>query len=265
MPSTSDSQIFEELVVNNPAAKKILAEGDSWLAYPRKYVVVGSAANIVDQLGKRNNLVIYTTASNGDEAVAMLSGDQKFSLLKRLKYIEFDYLLFSGGGNDIVGRYDFGFLLNSRKDGGTWQDCINEERLAIKIQQLKGTYELLCQLVPEFSKNKNIKIVTHTYDHVIPSKEGFHLFDIIPLGKSWMYPFLKDKNIVDGDSQRQIVNYIMGKFRDMLLEVQNKYGSILTVVDTQGTVAENEWRNEIHPTSAGFKKVADKIYDEGLR
>ena len=133
MPSTSDSRVFDQLVTENPKAKKVLAEGDSQLAYPRKYIVAGSAANIVDQLSKKRDLLIYSSASNGDEAVAMLSGDQKFSLLKRIQNNQFDFLLFSGGGNDIVGRYDFDFLIKKMVSGMTWRDCINNERLVIKL------------------------------------------------------------------------------------------------------------------------------------
>jgi hypothetical protein len=39
---------------------------------------------------------------------------------------------------------------------------------------------------------------------------------------------------------------------------------LITVVDTQGTVVEeDEWVNEIHPGSNGFAKVAQKIFREG--
>lgn len=264
MPSTSDSRVFEQLVNENPKAKKVLAEGDSWLAYPRKYIVAGSAANIVDQLSKKRELLIYSSASNGDEAVAMLSGEQKFSLLKRIQNNQFDYLLFSGGGNDIVGRYDFDFLIRKMEQGMTWRQCINDERLALKIKQLEGSYCVLCELVADYSTNPAIKIVTHTYDLAIPDKTGFELFDIVHLGKSWMYPYLVKKDINIASDQREIVALIMIEFKKMLLRVQDKYSSILKVIDTQGTLTETEWRNEIHPTPAGFKKVAEKIYSEGL-
>jgi hypothetical protein len=66
-----------------PNLIKILAVGDSWFAYPRKFFLFG------------------------DEIVDMASGNQKFSLLKALNHIPFNILLLSWGGNNIVGRYDF--------------------------------------------------------------------------------------------------------------------------------------------------------------
>jgi hypothetical protein len=37
------------------------------------------------------------------------------------------------------------------------------------------------------------------------------------------------------------------------------------VVDTRNFIEENEWLNEIHPTGEGFKKIADRIYNEGIK
>ena len=104
---------FRDLKRTYRELKTILAEGDSWFAYPPKYIVFGAANNVVDCLKKdyREAFLIDDIASNGDEAVAMLSGDSKMELLRRISEDKFDILLFSGGGNDIVGRYDFDCFL----------------------------------------------------------------------------------------------------------------------------------------------------------
>ncbi len=85
MPYTSDSHEFDQLTVQYPKAKKILAEGDSWFSYPRRFFVFGAASNVVDHLGKGSKYVIYSTASNGDAALSMLSGEQKHAMMKRIK------------------------------------------------------------------------------------------------------------------------------------------------------------------------------------
>ncbi|MBT4056054.1 peptidase C14 [Candidatus Peregrinibacteria bacterium] len=264
MPYTTDSRDFETLVENAPqGSKKILAEGDSWFAYPRKFIAFGKDANIIDHLGDKNDLIIYNTSSNGDEAVSMLSGEQKFSLIKRLKHNEFDFLLFSGGGNDIVGKFDFDFFIREKTAERTWENCIHNDRVELKISQIKASYEILCELTIDYSKNQNIKIITHTYDDMLPTDEGFELFDLIPFGKSWLHPFLMKKNITDFNDQRNIVYHLLDKFRDAVNEVAQNY-DFFTVVDTRGTIDEDEWRNEIHPDSSGFGKIADKILQEGI-
>lgn len=259
MPYTMDSSSFDELVDGNPGAMKILAEGDSWFAYPPKFIAFGHASNVVAQLGRNKDMVIYSSASSGDEAVSMLSGPEKRALCKRIKANNYDFLLFSGGGNDIVGRFDFDFLLKTKRPGDSWESCIHKERLANKLEMLRLAYEELIERTKEYTGNPNIKIVTHTYDLAIPSMEGFEMFNTVPLGKAWMGPFLNHKEIRDPIEQRQIVKYILGDFRDMLLEMQNKFPGQFYVVDTWGCVNEDQWLNEIHPTPEGFNVVANRI------
>ncbi|MCG8684734.1 MAG: hypothetical protein MI892_07665 [Desulfobacterales bacterium] len=255
---TVDTVEFKKHIENHPNDTKLLAEGDSWFAYPRRFYFFGKDANIIDHLADKPGLAILNTSRNGDEAADMMSGDQKLSLLKRLKHMDFDAMLFSGGGNDLVGRYDFGFLINEKKGSMDWKACINKDHLDIKIQQLELVYmemmERILDLKPKF------KVITHTYDLALPSKEGFELFDIIPMGKSWMYPYMENKKIHDYNDQKKIIHSILKRFKRSLNKVGKKYKDNLIVVDTHGCVAEDEWRNEIHPTPAGFDKVANKIY-----
>ncbi|MBT5110038.1 MAG: peptidase C14, partial [Rhodospirillaceae bacterium] len=194
-----------------------------------------------------------------------------------LMEFEFDYLLFSGGGNDVVGRYDFDFFIRNKEDGFDWEDCIRKDRVGLKIDQIDSAYRTLCELTTEYSSNPNITIITHTYERLTPIDEGFALFDLIPLGKAWLHPFMVKKNIADPDDQRRIVGFILNEFKNALFGVANDYGvgrvyeterdtnrALFNVVDTWDTVLAGEWRNEIHPTSDGFEKVAQKIYDEQI-
>lgn len=259
---TSDTSDFADLVEENPEAIKILAEGDSWFAYPRRFLIFGKDANIVDHLADKPNLIILNSSKNGDEAAEMISGEQKRTYLKRISKMNFDLVLFSGGGNDIVGRYDFGFLLNEKQDGMGWKDCINADRLKLKLSQLELVYRELIERTMEI--RPNLRIVTHTYDWALPSKEGFELFDIIPVGKSWMRPYLLNKKITVFEDQRRIIKWILTKFKKILQKIEIDYSSNFKVVDTQGLLSEDQWRNEIHPTPEGFGLITDKIYNEGI-
>jgi len=263
MPQTNDSRDFQTLMAERSDAKAILAEGDSWFAYPRRFFLFGADANIIDHLADYDHLVIYNTSSNGDETLSMLSGEQKFSLIKRLKYNHFDYLLFSGGGNDIVGRYDFDFFIREKGPGDNWQDCILQDRVKLKMQQIEAAYRTLCELVTDYSANPDIRIVTHTYEKLTPRKTGFELFDIIPVGRAWIYPFMKQKKITKAADQKNIIANLLENFKSALARVENDY-PFFQVVDTHGTVTRNEWRNEIHPTPKGFGKLAKKIYNAAL-
>ena len=245
---------------NIPGKKLVLAEGDSWFAYPRRYFFFGADANIIDHLADKPELIIYNSSSNGDEALAMLSGEQKVSLIKRLKHNEFDMLLFSGGGNDIVGKYDFDFYIQPETPGQGWQSCIRQDRVATMMGQIEGTYRTLCELVMEHSANQQIKIFTHTYEKLVPQEEGFELFDLIPMGKSWLYPYMMRKGIEERSDQIAIIGNILAQFKDALGRVSADY-EYFKVVETWGLVEEHEWRNEIHPNPDGFKKIANRFYE----
>jgi len=260
MPYTTDSRGYESLVRNYPDGTRILAEGDSWFAYPRRFIAFGQAANVVQILGERNYYLIYSTASIGDEAATMLTGEQKFGFTKRLATGEFDIVLFSGGGNDIVGRYDFDFFLKPRDSAEQWQDCIDLERLDNKLDLIESVYIELLERIEYYSLNPHVKVVSHNYDFCLPSPEGYELFDLFPIGESWMYPYLHEKQFFDIEEQKAVIRFMLTRFAERLEAVQRRYESTLYIAPTQGTLQENQWRNEIHPTPAGFRKISSVIH-----
>lgn len=254
-----------------PPRGRILAEGDSWFAYPRRQLLFGAAGNVISSLKEvYKNIQFDDVSSNGDEAVAMVSGEAKLDLLKRLATRKYDLLLFSGGGNDLVGQYDFNFFLRKQTNPASPLDYIVKERLDRRIERVASSYEDLIDLVGEFSSNQNIKIVSHTYDWAIPSPEGAIFWNgliKIDSGRSWMHPYMIEKGILDEDEQYAIVKHLLSQFADRLKKIEAKSNGRFVLVDTQGTLPErdrNLWVNEIHPSPEGFSKIARVIYDKGI-
>lgn len=254
-----------------PPRAVILAEGDSWFAYPRKQLLFGAAGNVISSLKeKHRDLKIDDLSSNGDEAVAMVSGEAKLELLKRLASKSYDILLFSGGGNDLVGQYDFDFFLRSRQEVNNALDCLITERLERRIERVASSYEDLIDLVSEYSKNRNIKIISHTYDWAIPSPEGAVFWNgliKVDSGRSWMHPYMVRKLIHDEDEQFTIVKHLLSQFASRLRAIEARSAGRFVLVNTQGTLPErdrNWWVNEIHPSPEGFAAIADTIYRHGI-
>ncbi len=104
---TSLSSDFHAMCRRKPHRVGIVAEGDSWFAYPRKWIAFGADINIVhhiaDKLRGSDSANLLRLASNGDEAVEMTSGPQFQTLYKILKNNRdhIHLLLFSGGGNEL--------------------------------------------------------------------------------------------------------------------------------------------------------------------
>lgn len=271
--ATRVPEVFAEASRARPGAIRILAEGDSWFAYPKGGIFFGKPANVIDHLNAIKDdpdLIIRDTSSNGDEAVGMMCGESKFDLVKCLAANEYDILLFSGGGNDIVGAYDFEFFLNTYQPGFSSMQCIRIDRFQRRLEQIRNAYCDLVELAADYSRNRAIRIVTHTYSIAKPIPQGAEFFGglvKIDGARSWMYPYLMSKGIVDPQLQIEIVTYMLTRFRDMIvgLAQTDAYRDRLIVVDTHGTVKDDEWLNEIHPTSEGFARVAKRIFEQGIK
>lgn len=267
---TSD---FSYICKNRPNRIGIIAEGDSWFAYPRKWILFGADINVIhhleEQISGTNSVNLLRLASNGDEAVDMTSGKQFKKLYKILKknkqYIRI--LMFSGGGNDIVGKNDMLPLLNEYEDGFSYLDCINLPRLEQKIAAILLAYKRLIALCEDIVPDA--KIVSHTYDIVKPWDQGAEFFFGLIKTKPWVYPYLMRRGIPE-ELHFPIIEYILTKFGEALVALASDpaVGNRLVVVKTQGTLrpgSKQDWLNEIHPTPAGFKKIYTKIYQEMRR
>ena len=244
----------------------ILVEGDSWFAYPRDWIFVGENSNLInnifDKLTGRGLVNTLCLASNGDTAEEMLSGAQLRKLTRLIESLgeKLDLLLFSAGGNDVIGPDDLSPLLRDFEAGFTARDCIDEAALASKLEIIVGAYQTLLDLRDTFAPN--MKIICHTYDILEPSDEGAELFGGIEVAGPWLLPTLREKGIPEA-LHVPLVRILLETFRDHLVALQATASVGFFVVDTQGTLRvghASDWLNEIHPTPSGFKRIGAKIY-----
>ena len=258
--STKNLATFKMLIKHFPHRPVIVSEGDSWFDYPPKNLIIGSNSNIIDYIEKKRKFNFLRMENSGDEAVSMVSGKKGKKLAKVLKDFPVDILLFSGGGNDIVGEYDMDLFLRQKEPGMSWKDCIHHPRFQRRLSQIENAYRLLIDMRDEYNSNQKCLIITHTYDYPIPSFHGAKFLGGIIKTKSWMKPYMVLKGITKVDDQKKIAKYFLSEFAKRIKQVSKNNPGKLVVVDTFGTLNEDEWLNEIHATSKGYEKVADKIY-----
>ena len=244
----------------------IVAEGDSWFEYPRKWGF--RPGNIIDHIQKwtEGKVNLLRLGSSGDEATEMLSKKQRHRMTKLLHETAksarpVDLLLFSAGGNDVVGEWDLVRFVRPYQAGVPIEKLFHKARLDQKLKQIELAYRELMTIRNHYSASTII--VTHTYDRVIPSDIGVRIFGRNILGP-WIKPALDDAGFPKGAVQRKAARYLLERLRSTLLALESSSearGRFL-VADTHGLVKDNQWRNEIHPTSKGFKPVAEKVYDK---
>jgi hypothetical protein len=247
----------------------IVAEGDSWFDYPRKGLVVGPDMNIIDHISSwaHREVNLLRLASVGDEATAMLSDKQRHKLTALLARMAggrrprpVDVLLFSGGGNDVVGAWDFERFLKPHVPGMSAADHFHPRRIERKLKQIELAYLELLDIRNEYSEDT--VIISHTYDKVFPSDEGARFFGL-ELTKPWLRIYMEKKGIRDRRLQKQIVDHLIERMRATFLSLPQRPEARqkLIVVDTVGTLPrKRHWLNEIHPTQAGFRAISKKVY-----
>ena len=265
--NTRNKREFYEMRRWFPNRVTILSEGDSWFAYPSKWLI-GKPPHLVSCIsgwskGKAN---FYTMASNGDEAVDMVSGQQKHQLVDILRWHTkaknrkpVDLLLFSGGGNDVVGENDFERFIRPYQPGFTARQCLRIGRLERKVKQIGLAYQELVDIRDHYSPST--LIMTHTYDYPFASLDGANFLGGLIKTKGWMKRFMDQVEIPDG-LQTSVIKVLMDLMAEESLKIgQTREGFI--AVDTRGTLLDmSDWVNEIHPDRAGFKAIASRMYAE---
>jgi lysophospholipase L1-like esterase len=205
-------------------------------------------------------------ASNGDEAVDMVSGKQKHELISHLRWHEktkkrkpIDLLLFSGGGNDIVGSNDFERFIRPFKSGFSPRDCLRIRRLSRKIKQIGLAYQELLDIRDHYSPST--LVMTHTYDYPFASLKGANFLGGLISTKGWMKRFMDEIAIPDV-LQTGVIRELMDMMAAESLKIAAARPGFI-VADTRGTLLnKHDWENEIHPDEKGFRAIADKMYVE---
>jgi len=251
-PGTPISR-YREKKKKNPQLVGLLAEGDSLFSFPKWL-----RTNVLEELISKNDghAAWLTCAASGDEARMMLAGPQYEYLVKVMSEedLVFDGILFSGGGNDIVGR-SLLTLLNSCQSGMEWIDCINFPRFERRIREREDAYRELAALRDDYQPKA--RIFTHGYDYATPNGKPVRVlwFKVGP----WIKKYMEErKGITDQNMQKQIIDYMLSRFDDMHIRLEQE-NQRWVYIRTQGTLSEQDWNDELHPNTQGFKKIANKF------
>jgi hypothetical protein len=241
----------------------MISEGDSWFAYPTRFFGGTKRSNVVDHVERARRFNMLRLERNGDEALSMMTGGQRHKLSRLLNEFgdRLDILLFSGGGNDLVGPWDMELFLKRKRPGMTWRDCIRHDRFERKVEMIRLGYLELLDVQREYWPDG--VIITHGYDWPIPSDTGAAFFLGLVKIRPWMKPYMNAKGITDAEDQKAIARYMLDSFNDMLRGVAAGSEGRLVHVETLGVLnPATDWLNEIHATSRGYGKIAEKFMRE---
>jgi hypothetical protein len=230
------------------AVQTLFAEGDSWFKYPLGHAVISQLQDLI-------HTPIANFAWPGAETRQLLALHERKEIEKRLNDgpepgKKWNVLLFSGGGDDIVGDQMVLFL--DRYDPTKPPEAVLSKRFDEVLDLVMAAYQDLVSLRNALSRDT--LIVGHVYDYAWPDGKG----------ACWQGPWLKpslDYAGVPPAMQRAVVTEMLTRFATRLQSVAHHAGKFI-VVPTQNTLTrENEWANELHPKDPGFGLIAEKFRD----
>ena len=237
---------------------RILAEGDSWFEYP---LPVTHGDGVIYQLQKLLGYAIANMAHHGLEVEQMMGLSLRQEIITRLSdpRVTFDALLFSGGGNDIVGD-QFCIWLKDAPPVPPPMQMLDMNAVNSALAILEAEYRELVDIRDQYSPQTVIFV--HAYD--FPPITGIGVCREGP----WLKPSLdyayKHLGVAKPDPNDEfvVVKTLMQMFGAMLDRIAaDATVQKFIVVPTQGTLTPNasDWQNEIHPSSIGFTKIAQKF------
>jgi hypothetical protein len=222
----------------------ILAEGDSWFSHPL-------VKTLIDDLAA-GGFSIINIAHWGDTISDMVNTQQYVPILNASTSIK--HFMFSGGGNDVLGGLS-GIIrqYNSAYNNPDNPSHVSYYLLTDDIQnvmtELKSWYQLLhSQVVQTVSKPS---LVVHGYDYARPAANGIYIGDDFEyLGFDLTQPKYKKLAF-------NIVKRLIDHFNRMLASFANTTSGV-KYVNLRGTLADNQWFDELHASARGAPKLAQK-------
>lgn len=258
---------FEEDIVKRPNLKILYIEGDSWCQFP---IFIDE---LYDQLRQTYN--IYCTSRAGDTIQNMIyKGPEYLKHLReliRLRDLKLHGFIFSGAGNDVVGKGKSGKPVleellkpfDPRQTPG-WH-IETPECDAIMLYIANGYRKLFDSVEERFESlaYPDLKIYIHGYDYVrvrsLPIKDPKRK----PWATNWTGDPLRAKGFTDNEAGSAVIKALIDRLNTTTKEVCAAYPDRAVYVDLRGSVPANEWADELHATSAGFRE-ATKTFSQYL-
>jgi hypothetical protein len=225
----------------------LIAEGDSWfrlpsIIYPR---------TLIDFL--RAKYPIINLADWGDELAEMLLKGEFWPYLDTDTAAS-DVLLFSAGGNDILGGGELWRFLNLfdiDHDRPSDAPYYVKQEFYDNLEIVVRNYEYLIQQMQSRKHTKNVMIVGHGYDYVIPQRNGYWLGDAML--RQGLDPVYRSQLC------RAIIRVMIDAFNVKLGILESRYQKNFKYVNLRNVVKPNEWFDELHARESGARKLAAKF------
>ncbi len=248
---------FDDTRRAHPDWPLVVAEGDSWFSHPVEW-------NILFHLSDLGGYAIRRLASSGDELRDMVreAPDHVPQFIRQLRRpIRWDLLLVSGGGNDLLGARLPEMLRHRSEVARGWRGLLREDVVEAELASIRRAYERILYRTAQI--RPGLPILAHGYDHPFVRPVGATLFwGRVTVVGPWMHPVMVgEKGITDADTRDRLARELVDRFNAMLRELDQRHPQFHHL-DLRGMLPDvRQWADEIHPKSAGFRRMALRFRD----
>jgi len=175
-------------------------------------------------------------------------------------------ILLSAGGNDLISQ--IGNLLTGSGNSAALDDVKLKDAFR-KVETLLRTFAY----ARVGTRNAETRIFIHAYDFVTPRNAPVRH----KIAGPWVYPRLMAAGVTDKAAQLRLVTELLTRWMDRLTQLalpdSPKYIPGFHVLLTQGllkpanandTARSGDWEDAIHPTNAGYRVIAERLYNPVL-
>jgi len=255
---------FPAGIAKYPDAKRALCFGDSWFQY------VPHPTDLNKQVSKlfKGTLFLREGVAGRDSAMWKAGLPR---IQRQIGAYQFDAILLSNGGNDIVGEELKEFVKRPSQPQSTggmpWgeipEPVFDHIRLETFAHALRyATKDILSVVQCRDLYAPKSRVFVHTYDYIWPTGIGYKLglFKIKP----WVKPYLDEAGLRDATQQRVLTTWLVDQFARELKAMVSQHAN-MSLIDSRGCLRqERQWENEIHPTASGFEAIAKKCWKPAL-
>lgn len=256
-----DLQRFIAATYREPALPRVYCLGDSWFRLPLAPVDLHRRLRSLF----KGNAIFANNAVPG-RTTAEIKG-QFPALSKHLGAFEIDVLLVSMGGNDIAGHELAEYLKRPDEPQNRGPCTAPVPAIVERHVRLATFHSAMNTLEEDFQRVIDIrdkfrrpcKVVLHSYAYPMPNgRRATRLGGIFKAGP-WLKPHLAAAGLTALDDKKTLMRWLVDEFHTRLERLAERNPRVV-VVDSRRAVNDNEWSDEIHPTDAGYERIARECW-----
>lgn len=268
--STGPEALARWAVMSEPPVipARVLCWGDSWVDY-RRGGLIGPRIDLLEML--RQHHPHYTMEGRGGFAsystwptIEKMAQDRHLFMADLQARLDIgeppDAILLSGGGNDSTGDRLAALLLPFKAGGPYLKPQETDEHIRKIIDSYRKVLTDI-RLICEAEGKEPPIVLVHGYDHPFPN---WHISAW--LKRAFMSVGYEDRQPSHWQQAAQAMRELIGLLNAALAELVKEFPGFARHVDLQDTIAQHwpadprlGWDNELHPTPAGFRRLAERV------